>query len=364
MFKKLQVRLAIYGNYLKVLMRKGITGARRSREIKVAFFDLIDLRQEPYYFPIIYALHEAGYNILIANRPLFIGHIFGPGKFIYELKNLKIAAGTANKSAIFITDNPKKLHAANGRNFIYLNFRYLERDQKTVLPYPLHPDIYHRQLYLQCQKLRKQSRLCRVVFSGNTEPLAYQSDVLKRHFHGLNRVQIVDSIIKNFNSQVLRINSGKERKMPEEQAYFKGIVVNGWKWSKTYKENMEVKISIQDWLPFLASADFFLACPGVSIPFSHNAIEAMSVGTIPILNYAQSFSPALEDGKNCIAFTTEANLLKRLDEVLAMSEEEIAALRQNVISYYETNLNYLKVIPRLFIETKTPKEFLFINEAV
>src|SRR3990167_5062911 len=62
----------------------------------------------------------------------------------------------------------------------------------------------------------------------------------------------------------------------------------------------------------LSMFDFFLAPPGVQMPLCHNIIEAIAVGTIPFTNYYNWFEVPLEDGKNCIAFNDEKELLQRL----------------------------------------------------
>src|SRR5205823_2507023 len=59
-----------------------------------------------------------------------------------------------------------------------------------------------------------------------------------------------------------------------------------------------------DYLRFIGACDFFLAPPGCAMPLSHNLIEAMSLGAIPILNYGDYLDPPLRDGVDCLAFST------------------------------------------------------------
>jgi hypothetical protein len=94
----------------------------------------------------------------------------------------------------------------------------------------------------------------------------------------------------------------------------------------------------REWLEVLASADFFVAAPGVIMPFSHNVVEAMAVGAVPILQYPELFSPPLEDGVNCIRYDGEDDLLARLERLFTLSDSVVAALRDNVVAYYETHL--------------------------
>jgi hypothetical protein len=91
-----------------------------------------------------------------------------------------------------------------------------------------------------------------------------------------------------------------------------------------------------EWLYVLGLADFFLCLPGREMPMCHNAVEAMAVGSIPILSYPDWFHPPLEDGKNCIVFCSDDELVPAIRRALAMSEREIRVLRESATKYYET----------------------------
>jgi hypothetical protein len=92
------------------------------------------------------------------------------------------------------------------------------------------------------------------------------------------------------------------------------------------------------WIRALGSADFFLTLPGVFMPVSHNAVEAMASGAIPITPYPGWFDPPLTDGENCLAFTDAESLLSVVNRALKMSAVEIDGLRRGVCDYYDTQL--------------------------
>jgi hypothetical protein len=98
------------------------------------------------------------------------------------------------------------------------------------------------------------------------------------------------------------------------------------------------RIAETHWLEALATSDFFLCPPGYVMPMCHNTVEAMAVGAIPIINYPEWFDPHLVHGDNCIGFDNKADLLSRLDDVLAMDAEAIARMRQRVIAYHDEYL--------------------------
>jgi hypothetical protein len=93
-----------------------------------------------------------------------------------------------------------------------------------------------------------------------------------------------------------------------------------------------------DYLDFLASTDFALAPPGLDMPHSHNLVEAMSQGAIPILNYANWLSPRLQHGVNCLQFQNLAELSTTVQAALEMPLSRIYDMRAEVLRYYESFL--------------------------
>jgi hypothetical protein len=91
-------------------------------------------------------------------------------------------------------------------------------------------------------------------------------------------------------------------------------------------------------LDALNQCDFFIAPPGVVIPFSHNIIEAMSVATIPITNYGHLFEPPLIDGVHCLSFSNEEELIKKVKQALEMDDAAKSDMRKNILTYYTNHL--------------------------
>jgi hypothetical protein len=98
-------------------------------------------------------------------------------------------------------------------------------------------------------------------------------------------------------------------------------------------------IDPKDWLPNLSKVDFFICPPGYVMPMCHNVIEAMAVGAIPIINYPEWLNPTLKHMENCITFEDKNDLVKKIQYVLDMGEQQVARMRHNVIEYYENYLN-------------------------
>ena len=83
------------------------------------------------------------------------------------------------------------------------------------------------------------------------------------------------------------------------------------------------------------------------MPWCHNLSEAMSVGTIPILEYAHLCAPPLVHMENCLTFSGLDNVEKTLELALALDQESIATLKNNVIRYYENNLSPESIVNKI-----------------
>ena len=96
------------------------------------------------------------------------------------------------------------------------------------------------------------------------------------------------------------------------------------------------RISGSELKNIIKSFDFFLALPGIEAPLSHNLIEAMSTGSIPVIHstYAGLFRPVLKNNKNALVYNTLEELVEVIERTFGLSEEKISALRDNVKRYY------------------------------
>lgn len=117
------------------------------------------------------------------------------------------------------------------------------------------------------------------------------------------------------------------------------------------------------WLQTLAHCNVFLALPGVYMPFSHNVVEAMAMGCIPLTNYGNWFDPPLEHMRTCIDFDTEDDLAAKVRMVLALDDDTIRDMRTSVIDYYD---RYLAPVSfqesfRTFLEAAPTETVLAIN---
>jgi glycosyltransferase involved in cell wall biosynthesis len=95
----------------------------------------------------------------------------------------------------------------------------------------------------------------------------------------------------------------------------------------------------------LQDCDFVLSPPGWCMPLSHNLIEAIFCGAVPITNGGMFMAEPLSDGETCLEFQDAESLVSVIDRAMAMDDHEVARMRKAVRDYYE---RFLK--PEAFVE--------------
>ncbi len=222
---------------------------------------------------------------------------------------------------------------------MHLRFDYhahLALDDKNFgVPFPMHPQLYvqYRE-HEHLERYRSTTRRVRILFSGNWNQDTYDNPVLTDLFGLQSRYQIMDYLRRNhLYEPIFNGSDGLMNGSGEYQNRFCAIPPG-------------VRIDQGVWLKFMARADFFLCPPGIILPYSQNAIEAMAVGTIPLINYPNWFFPPLIDGINCIVFSSLNDLRAALERIHAMDDSEIQKMRYQVISYYNEYLDPKKCVMR------------------
>src|SRR5690606_23719156 len=97
------------------------------------------------------------------------------------------------------------------------------------------------------------------------------------------------------------------------------------------------RVPVSEWLNTLSKFHFFLAGPGL-MPICHNLLEAMSVGTVPIIQFPELIVPPLKDNENCIAFKDENDLLMKITDALNLEYAVKEKLSDGVFDYFANNV--------------------------
>ena len=221
-----------------------------------------------------------------------------------------------------------------------------------IIPYPMHPLHYDTDLPERLNAARENDKKIRIFFSGDTE--GYTRNRTNYPTAKLTRVEIIDAILKNLHDQIVLVSDLESQNALLEGEYIRKCVI---------VDNSKFRIDAKAWLDTLSRSDFFLCPPGYVMPMCHNVIEAMAVGTIPIINYPEWLNPGLIDMVNCITFDSKADLVKKTAQVLNMEREQIEEMRTRVIEYYQNNLDPAGFMKKL--ESNTDKEItlLMITDA-
>jgi hypothetical protein len=193
-------------------------------------------------------------------------------------------------------------------------------DDAAVMPYPMHPTTLATLDRCDLTGLRSRRKQIGLLFAGRQDP-RYGNRRIEREFGVCNRLAILDTVRAHCADRGLRSTAIG----PADDAI---AIID----SRTHC------IQSSDWLPTLATAEFFLCCPGAAQPMCHNVIEAMSVGAIPLLEYADRFAEHLQDGVNAICFRGLDGLQAAVDRIACLSPGQRRRLRCNVVDFYEKHL--------------------------
>jgi glycosyltransferase involved in cell wall biosynthesis len=267
---------------------------------------------------------NAGFRIVVRTNLYYYLNLRGYKPFLLEQNYGFVKKMPSPLNSIALEHSGKKQ---------LIRIHYDVQDKVKVdytAPFPMHPVQvidYNDNVLID---LRKTRRTFNIFFAGNNEKNDYSAQQLNQKFNVISRFDVI-SFLKNKLDKSVPLKAISERqelyKLLHTDANNKGVIIS------------EVKTDDADWLTFLSKANFFIAPPGVSYPWCHNSVEAMGVGTIPILQYSNLFYPQLEHKKNCLTYNNYDELEEAIKLAFTMKEEEIALMRQHAIAYFEAYLS-------------------------
>ncbi|NND95837.1 MAG: hypothetical protein HKN47_00740 [Pirellulaceae bacterium] len=208
---------------------------------------------------------------------------------------------------------------------------------ETDLPYGMHPEIYNSQQDLQLASLRQTPRNWELFFGGYRSKEAYRAKSYYKYVHTVNRYELTQCALQIYGAAVRspRSDIDLEQLIGCQDAGF------------VFIDNHEYRIPITRWLDTLSRSRFFLAAPGTTYPMSHNCVESLAVGTIPVLEYPQVFRPALQDGVNCLTYRGIDGFRDLLSRLHQIDSHTVASLRRGAADYYDRHLGPAALAERL-----------------
>ena len=199
-----------------------------------------------------------------------------------------------------------------------------------TLPFFMHPRVHDSGQVnrLNTADLVSKERCMKILFAGNDKYPTYDNPLLPNRYKILSRHRCLETLRQN---------------LPPEQFFkpkaYEDLFESPHQPAFTLSSYPSCKIPQKLWLETVAMAEFYLATPGVHMPFCHNLIEALAAGSIPILQYPQYLQPHLEHSKNCLVFDDAESLAEVVNFAMTAPAEAVAQLRKGAMQFYE---DYLK----------------------
>lgn len=204
-----------------------------------------------------------------------------------------------------------------------------------IAPYPMHPAQAERASPESLQRLRRGARCVRVLFAGDSK--GYVREWVRYPHPKLPRLEVLTTIKERMPDDIVTVSSTGDIERLCTSGYVNKFVLS----------DSGSGIEPSEWLPTLARADFFLCPPGIVMPMCHNVIEAMAVGTIPLISYPEWLHPNLEHMDNCIVFGGRDDLIDKMRMALSMPDAQVQRMRSRVIDYYESHLRPERVVRKI-----------------
>jgi len=294
-----------------------------------------------FYCLFIYFIRAGFYPVLCENY-LMLGNIQEKYKKLCLQENFSVLQDEQDlpPDYLLITDKQHSYLAYRAKQVVTVNYQadYHTSDACFPMPFPMFPPIYSNRQDMQLDVFRQQPRQWGIFFGGDAKHGKYNKKSMREIYEKLSRAQILDCLVQTSNTgSILQLDSNTALHDAEATQHAGVVIMN----------TRQCKVAPVNWLGTLARAHFFLACPGVRYPMSHNLIEAMAVGSVPITQYPEMFFPPLEHGKNCLTFNSESELLEMIATAIAMDKQEIATMAQAATEYYDRYLAPTACIKRL-----------------
>jgi hypothetical protein len=314
------------------------------KNAKTIVFDLHQHSLGAYYYGLIYFFEQNGYNVILKNNFWFIANCIWKDRsqLIFNHSTVKIKSLISKKTEkIYFFDNPTNNERQYYQKSVQIDWNIFSPHQSpsVVMPFPMHPMVYELNKNQDLKALSTKTRKIRLYFAGNLTPKIYKTPIITDFFKILNRVEIIQTLLTELKeSEKLIIRQPSDYEEIEKSYQLKFVMRH---WYDELAKNLEISVKKDAWLIFLSKCDFFLACPGIQMPFSHNVIEGMAVGVIPFIQrgYAELFYPPLSHLHNAIIFENQSDLVEKTRLILQMPDDEVVQLRENALIYYDSHLS-------------------------
>lgn len=303
----------------------------------------------PTYFLLAQLLSTAGYRVRIAPSFRLLSYLSNPsGRLITQRSHLKVGRRKASATLI-ISDDPLDPDAD-----IYLDYDYFgaiyRRGEKDSLgrhvvgiPIGFDPYFLDRPASFGPRVIHSGARTTRLAFVGGSRQAAYNRD---------RQADCFDVVVRHRALELLK-SGFAEAAVSEKRSTLLSHLADPRR--RIVLATPSARLRPDEWPRLLSAIDCFLCLPGSQMPISQNLVEAMAVGTVPVLEYSDLMDPPLTDGENCITYRGEAGLTEAVERVLGITGDELERLRRGVVEYYATALSPQGIATRLDTAVRTAR---------
>lgn len=329
-------------NYLNILVKAYFIPVKE----KVIYIDISSIKINRYLAALLNMLSIQGYTVFVpANKKVIKILNNSKGEFRYTswlLSDKTIKFGSPPDRVNVLVSIP-----ANKLNNDYFSPSSL----KSIYHVPMccYPAFYKNYDLVNKIDPSYSNRKRSVFMAGNFDDEYYKRIDSSPFFNQPSRKKVIDFLKeKEYYKPIKSIS--------HLNSYISGENENNVILIDT-KEDF--RIPFTSLLQYLVNFDFFLALPGITIPQSHNLIEALSCGCIPIIHqeYAGLMQPPLEHDKNAFLFSDLDELDKMISKVFLLQEDQLKKIRKNVNIYYSKFLTP-EAIEKNILDPKIKKIYI------
>jgi hypothetical protein len=296
-----------------------------------------DFHHGRYGYLLVSYFSQAGYRIYFHRSLSFLSRLHGYDRAVFQLPGVGISNQRyfkQKRNIDFLGLNADGFIPSGisfGKRFIIdLDYFNQEVPSDTLrIPYHIHP-LMQRHPFRPVAGLKRH----RILMYGQPD-LEWSPDLIRDHFGLLPRSEVFS-----------HLSSGQfDWIRPSDYATLEHFLARPIdEPAACLIDSRTCWIPADQWLRVLSCFDFFIATPGVSMPHSHNMIEAMSVGTIPVTQYGRHLHPPLRDRVDCISFRDLDHLDGILRDLTSMGLGDIDRLRSGVTAYFSEHIEPAYVV--------------------
>lgn len=323
--KALRVLRANY-YFTLVLLKTRFNTAQNKR----VYFDINEIQLNRYLANLVIYFHIANYTIYLPRNKTIIQELSAKhGEWRYMNLILRCRIKFVKK---------RKTDRSYIRE-IKLSNDYYSIDNGTNYRVPIGQYPYLYTHYNFPEILPSEKRINSLFMSGNIDTRFYSKLDSNPHFEMPSRLKIFNYLRSHSSYRTLNSIVGWQNFMRNPINKVVIIIDKSTQFSLPFKEH---KIG-------LCNFNFYLAMPGIEVPESHNLIEAMKNGCIPVIHeeYSRLMSPPLIDRVNAIIYKELSQLNNTIQKAFNMREEEISLMSKNVMAYYDQYLDPKAIVKKI-----------------